>query len=143
MVTYRPETSRDAFRRLERRLRVLLEHLRRSFPMVKPPCPHCPFALATTPFLRGPRCEEIRDSLLGGGMFPCHQTTTEGGASGEHERWCSGAIGLMENEDGAAQNQMVRICGRLGLLDDDGIEDVQELVYPSWDDWIEANRGTP
>lgn len=109
--------------------------------MIKRPCAHCPFRADIEPYLRPERCEEIRDSLTQGGMFPCHETVDHYARSRAGERWCAGALLIMEEEfgAGASANQMVRICEGLGDLDLDQLEDTG-VVFESFDEWVEANR---
>lgn len=107
---------------------------------MKTPCPDCPFLVGSTfdESMCRARAREIADSLSGGGMFPCHKTTTNGGAKSGREQWCVGALATMENQGGAHYNQMVRISERLGMLDLDQIEGL-DLVHASLDEWVELH----
>ena len=104
-------------------------------------CSNCPFTIGSTFELSmcRERAQEIAESLEGGGMFPCHMTTTAGGAEAGRERWCGGALATMENGGGCYQNQMVRICDRLG-----GIGDLDKLdldkAYCSLEEWVDVHE---
>lgn len=108
---------------------------------LKRPCEECPF-------LRGSvfensmceaRAEEIADSLRVGGEFDCHKTTTEGDAGGK-EQWCAGALGTMQNEGNVMENQMVRISGRMGHIDDPAKLGGLNELYNSLDEWVETHE---
>lgn len=104
------------------------------------PCGNCPFRLDVEAYIRPARGREIRASLQQGGMFPCHKTVDYSG-DGEGRitpasQFCSGALALMEKQGGAHMNQMVRIQGRLGLLDLDDL-DPKAPVPDTWDEWFQ------
>jgi len=84
------------------------------------------------------RAEQIADSLRSGSMFPCHKTTRAGGADCKKKRWCNGALGTMENEGIALENQMVRICGRINQCPDPADIDRSNL-YDSLEEWVEQH----
>jgi len=111
---------------------------------LKRPCDSCPFRADIEPFLRKDRAEEIADALRAGGMFACHKTT-EHDDDGDHvktsdEEWCVGALLVMSHDGGAEANQLVRIFQRVGALGD--IDDLEghEIVFKSFDEWIEAQE---
>lgn len=79
-------------------------------------------------------------------MFPCHRTVDYSKDDGEgrvtvKSKFCAGALILMEKEwaddFGAMQNQMVRICTRIGSppLDLDAL-DMNAPVFADIDGWI-------
>ena len=110
---------------------------------LKRPCGDCPFLRGSdfeTSMVRG-RAQDIADGLRGGGEFACHKTTGVRGGSGNprDRRFCAGALGTMENEGTAVENQMFRIGVRLGLIEDP--EDAEWLgeVYDSLDDWVDVH----
>ena len=91
------------------------------------------------------RAQEIADSLLAGGMFPCHKTTASGSApAGTQEQWCAGALGTMDKDDdlaaGAMSNQMARVCARLGLIGDPAELDGLDDLYDGLQDWVDVHR---
>lgn len=86
------------------------------------------------------RSEEIADALRAGGSFDCHKTTTSGGADRGNEMFCAGALGTMENEGTVMENQMVRICGRLGFIEDPAELDGLPELYDSLDEWVETHE---
>jgi hypothetical protein len=104
------------------------------------PCDLCPFTIGSTfeGSMVRERAEEIADSLRGGGMFPCHKTTEAGG--GKNHLWCAGALGTMENEGNVMDNQMVRICGRLGMLNDPAELVGLDTLYATLDDWVDSHE---
>ncbi len=108
---------------------------------LKKPCDNCPFLVGSTfeESMCFERAEEIADSLRGGGQFCCHKTTTAGGAPNGKSQWCPGALGTMENEGTVMQNQMVRICGRLGFIDDPAKLQNLDKLYTSLDGWVEVH----
>lgn len=102
------------------------------------PCDNCPFLIGS-PFEQSmvrERAQEIADGLRAGGMFSCHKTTRAGGGrGGSGQRWCAGALGTMQREGVAFDNQMVRICGRLGMLGDPAGWSTERL-YASLEEWV-------
>ncbi len=108
---------------------------------MKKPCANCPFrADKRFPMLRERR-EEIADAVLNDGYFPCHQTMDYEDDCDEPREtkkthFCIGAFIVMDNEDTAYQNQMVRLECRLGILNPEEI-DYESDVFESLDDWIE------
>lgn len=104
------------------------------------PCGKCPFRTDVPAYIRLERGREIKRALDGGGMFPCHATVDynhdSGGRVTAESRFCAGALVLMEHEGGCYQNQMVRICHRLGDLDLEHL-DLEAPVPHSWRDWFE------
>ena len=108
------------------------------------PCSDCPF-------LRGSlfensmhieRAQEIADSLEGGAMFSCHKTVDYEHGRPEQEKWCAGALATMENEGTVMQNQMVRICVRLGMIGDPAALGGLDECYGSLADWVESHSAT-
>lgn len=108
---------------------------------LKRPCDNCPFLRGSTfeVSMVHARAEEIADGLRAGGSFDCHKTTNEGGAGGK-EKWCAGALGTMENEGNVTDNQMVRICGRLGFIGDPAELGGLDELYNSLDEWVETHE---
>ena len=111
------------------------------------PCNNCPFRLDVIPYLRRDRAEEITECLKDGGDFSCHKTTRLGEDGENHttkdSKFCAGAIGVMQNteEDGALQNQMVRIGLRLGLIDERVLDqNFEGVVYPDFQGWIDSQE---
>ena len=88
------------------------------------PCSNCPFRSDKRfPLARG-RVVEI----INGGSFPCHKTTTAGGADGQDEVACAGLLILLEKEN--VPNQMMRIAERVGMYDRRKLE-MDAPVYDS------------
>ncbi|AXV09838.1 hypothetical protein DVS28_b0068 (plasmid) [Euzebya pacifica] len=96
-------------------------------------------------YLRQARRRGIRDAMLDGGGFVCHETTvpieTEDGdemAVTSDSQQCAGAIKSILKSGG--DTNTIRVLARLGLLDPDAIETAGADV---WDinDWVAAEEG--
>lgn len=98
---------------------------------MKKPCDNCPFR-SDKPF---PLAEGRVEEILGGGSFPCHKTTTEGGTDGKNQKACAGLMILLEKE--GQPNQMMRISERLGFYDHTKL-DMDAPIYDNIDDCIEG-----
>jgi hypothetical protein len=91
------------------------------------PCPECPFTRGpkAVRLTRG-RVRELTANMLrrDGGTFSCHKTVEydEDGESvrRDNELHCTGAI-IFADKHGAA-TQMMRIAGRIGMLDLDALQ---------------------
>lgn len=85
------------------------------------PCVHCPFRSDIRGYLCPERAEEIAESVLSGGFFPCHKTTVsveddEGESdlvAGDDSQECAGAA-IFAAKHGCS-SQMSRIAERLGF----------------------------
>lgn len=112
--------------------------------MLTQPCSNCPF-LRGSPFERSmshPRAQEIADSLRMNGFFPCHKTTTAGGALPGGELWCAGALLTLAAGDEAYDNQAVRVGLRLGLCPDPYWSEMTkqlDKVYENLDQWLDSH----
>tara|TARA_R110002096_G_scaffold94819_2_gene213132 strand:+ start:1181 stop:1516 length:336 start_codon:yes stop_codon:yes gene_type:complete len=107
---------------------------------LKKPCIDCPF-LKGSNFEQSmvyDRALEIAESLQSS-QFPCHKTTTAGGAEPGRDQFCAGALGTMENEGTVMNNQMVRICGRLGFIGDPAELEDLDMLYDSLEEWVDSH----
>lgn len=105
------------------------------------PCSNCPFlkgSVFETSMCRA-RAQEIATTLYAGHGFPCHKTTDAGGSSGP-QQWCPGAIGTMQNEGIAWDNQLVQVMARLGAIcapeDLGGLDE----CYDSLAEWVRSHK---
>jgi hypothetical protein len=92
------------------------------------------------------RKREIATALRRGGMFPCHKSVDysndDGGRTTRDSVWCAGALLTMENDPagaGAAENQLVRISQRLGMLDLEALQG-KDRVFGSLREWCAAGK---
>lgn len=86
---------------------------------IKKPCATCPFKRQGGVALTAGRAYEIGWMMLHpqGGTFACHETTTAGGARGDKEQHCAGAlIFALKNE---TLPQYARIAERFGAFNGD------------------------
>lgn len=109
------------------------------------PCTKCPFRSDVPVYLRRERRREIRDAMLDGSGFACHETTvpveTDDGddmAVTADSQQCAGAIKSILK--GGGDTNTVRVMARLGLIDVDAIENAGADV---WDlnDWVSVAEG--
>jgi len=112
-----------------------------NFSMVRP-CEKCPFRNDIPAYLRKDRVVEIVTALKNGGTFACHETVklNEDGEPiqpSAEEQFCAGAMVMLENEDIAILNQMIRIAERLGFYDPEKL-DMKSPVFDCFPDMIEA-----
>ena len=106
------------------------------FGKVVKPCPLCPFRLE--PRFQGlRRAQEIADVLTDqDGTFACHETTgVKGTKHPEGEQHCAGAVKILLSE--GRHNQMMRICGRLGIFKPEDYSEGAEC-YATFEEWVEA-----
>lgn len=108
---------------------------------MKRPCQDCPFLIGSLfeNSMCVARAHEIAESLRAGGFFPCHKTTDASGAEPGQEKFCAGALATMQNEGVVMENQMVRICARLGMIGDPAQLDGLDECYGSLLQWVESH----
>ncbi len=105
----------------------------------KKPCDGCPFLRAGEKVCRGLRPGRLEEIVESDGGFKCHQTvdeTSEGSPTQELE--CAGfLIYHLINE--SAPN-MMRIAGRMGMIDVDGLMEHADDVFDDFDHMVEAHE---
>lgn len=114
---------------------------------ISPPCQHCPFRARYTgerDYLRPGRRLEIVESVMEGGTFPCHETTTHDNdgnyVHSPKETDCVGLDIVMARD--ALDGQMVRIRERIGMLDTPRLLHAsRKLSMWTWDQ-IQADAGS-
>jgi hypothetical protein len=92
------------------------------------PCNNCPFLREGYIELNPGRVRGIVKHLLESDMhgFPCHKTTTAGGASGKKEKQCAGAmIYLLKAK---RPNVLMRVCMSFRSLNVERLMRAAELV---------------
>ena len=104
------------------------------------PCSYCPFRSDREFWLHPDRRQEIADSLLHDGNFPCHETTTfdnEGRLTDRvKERFCVGAALFVENVTGSMlSNCSIRLSVMSKKLDYQNI-DRRIPIFKSAEDFI-------
>jgi hypothetical protein len=109
---------------------------------MKIPCKHCPFLSDIPGYLHPERAEDIADSLLHDGFFPCHKTVDYSGEKPQQtqdSKACMGAVLFLENiaGGGCRSNVMFRLAMMRG---DFGVEDLRKSdeVYRTVSDFVEA-----
>lgn len=104
---------------------------------LKKPCKDCPFR-NDKPHQKGwlgeQRADEIYQSLLDGGNFPCHKThdyTDDDDREFKHQdshQFCAGALIMLNKEHNTLQSQALRMAIRLGLYNPNDL-DVSSPVF--------------
>lgn len=101
------------------------------------PCSNCPFLKIdkTKGWLRENRIIQITEDILyNNKTFTCHKTLSKPEREQSH---CYGALVMIDNYE--ADNNMLRIAGRLGLYD--GQPAIDENVFKTVDDMLEWHEG--
>ena len=110
-------------------------------PGLKRPCDACPFLKGSVfeQSMCRARANEIAVTLLMNKGFPCHKTTEAGGSDGP-EQWCAGAIGTMQNQGIAWNNQLVQVMVRLGgIVPPEELDGLDEL-YDTLQEWVDSHK---
>ena len=102
------------------------------------PCKTCPFLRSENGlrYLGGERMREIVDS---DGGFPCHRTIEDTGGTGPKQE-CAGF--LIYNLVNGSAPQLMRIMGRMGMIDEKRLLKARGAVFTDFDELAEAqDRG--
>lgn len=110
------------------------------------PCKNCPFRNDIKPFLSKRRVKEIEFALVNDDKtFSCHKTVNyetwenyeEDYIPNSEESHCAGALILLEKNNLAIKNNMLRIAERLGLYDYSKL-DLNSPVYKNFSEMIKV-----
>ncbi len=116
---------------------------------LKSPCKNCPFRKDVEPYISEARCKDIVFALTKDNKtFACHKTVDYNDIDEEsrevkkniNESHCAGALIVMERNNIAQNNNMIRIAERLKIYDYK-ILNLKAPVYKNFKIMIKAHKG--
>lgn len=106
------------------------------------PCESCPFLVAKAGMIRGGRAQELVTDLRNGRDFYCHKTidyTRGEGMVTSRSQLCAGSL-IVASRSGLPPSQMARISQRLGILDQDRIDQSDVPCFSSFTAFIRGHK---